>query len=194
MNRWRAGLVFLPLMILACRGPGGVARATGGAELDGGNASTERTFPDGGTVADDAGADGGRCVYIDLSKFDRSCQADSDCIAITPGLICNHLCGGGAINRGAQARYNKAIAPIIQQPGWGSSCPSLGKARCLPGSSSRLCTWCPSRPSIDPVPPGCLDAQLAAWASVVAAGAACRRFLTWSVRQVQRKGWASAFQ
>ena len=171
MGHLAARLAFVPLMILACRGSAVVAPTTGGAQgamasgMQGASDAsavplgTDATIPDASTAAGDgAGTDGGQCIYIDLSTFDRSCKADSDCIAVTPGLICNHLCGGDAINIDGQARYWSALAPILDRPGWGSSCPSLGKPRCLPGSSGGTCTWCPSRPSADPIPLGCPNA------------------------------------
>jgi hypothetical protein len=77
------------------------------------------------------------CVYVDLSTYDRSCKADSDCIDITPGSICpgSCACGGAAVNIDGQARYQAAIKSV----GLGfCQCPIAGPSYCVMGE----CTHC----------------------------------------------------
>jgi hypothetical protein len=108
--------------------------------------------------------DGGRCIYIDVTTYDVSCHADSDCIAIAGGMVCNGVCPpNAAINVDGQTRYDIAV---FRQgpgslPGWGSSCASAGNARCVQGPCGGVCTWCPRKtPTLfgQPIPPGCPDA------------------------------------
>jgi len=60
-------------------------------------------------VGSDAGTG---CVNVDLSTYDRSCSSDSDCIAITSGVICpgNWLCSNATVNADGQRRYEQTIA------------------------------------------------------------------------------------
>jgi hypothetical protein len=102
----------------------------------------------GDTSADAGGAEASACVNIDLSTYDRSCKADSDCIQISSGMLCSPtcLCGGSAINIDGQARYDDAIAPL--EPGL-CPCPFLGPTRCVAGE----CTVC----GVGPNPFNCPD-------------------------------------
>lgn len=96
------------------------------------------------------------CVGIDVSAFDRSCETDSDCIAVFAGVLCagyNCICpAGGAINAADDARYRALVSSVPPGPGPYCQCPYLGDARCL----QRQCAFCVSPP--DPnSPPGCVD-------------------------------------
>jgi hypothetical protein len=86
-------------------------------------------------------------VSIDLSGYDVSCQADSDCISVSPGPFCGPrcLCGGAAINRSGEAAYQALIAPIHARP---CKCQTFS-VRCI----QNVCVDCPfgSRTA----PPGC---------------------------------------
>jgi hypothetical protein len=63
----------------------------------------------------DTGADGGACVYIDLSTYDRSCTQASDCILIDTGEICTGqcACGGEPVSASEQSRYDETINSIV---------------------------------------------------------------------------------
>jgi hypothetical protein len=98
----------------------------------------------------DAGeADAGVCVDVDVSTYDTSCKADSDCIDITAGVLCTGQCdcGGSTINVDGQARYEAAVAPVRFE-----DCPCAfgGPLRCI----QNQCTRC-AVGSNDP--PGCSD-------------------------------------
>jgi hypothetical protein len=60
--------------------------------------------------------DGDACVNVDLSRYDRSCKSNSDCMAVTSGTICRPGCEGAcpnaAINVDDKARYFEALAPL----------------------------------------------------------------------------------
>jgi hypothetical protein len=88
----------------------------------------------------DAGApeDSGVCVDIDISTYDQSCEADSDCIEVTGGTVCTDgcQCGGSVINVDGEARYHAAIAPV--QGGGGCPCPEDGQPACV----HNRCTLC----------------------------------------------------
>ena len=86
----------------------------------------------------------GWCVDIDVSTYDTSCKVDSDCIDVTPGVICQDesgcLCGGGgAINVDGQAQYQAAISAVSPSRGPVCECPVFGAARCVQGQ----CVYCP---------------------------------------------------
>jgi hypothetical protein len=104
-----------------------------------------------GSVTIDAGApgDSGVCVDIDLTTYDQTCNADSDCIDITAGVVCSGqcACGGSTINVDGQARYEAAVAPVDTL---GCPCPPDGITRCL----QNHCTLCGFGPN---QPPGCGD-------------------------------------
>lgn len=103
---------------------------------------------EGGTVSS---SDGGTCVNIDVSNFDTSCTADSDCIEVTPGTICagyTCICGGASISAADQARYDALLASVPRGEGPGCNCPAFGIPRCLQ-SQCVLCATFPN-PHEDP--------------------------------------------
>ncbi len=68
--------------------------------------------------ADDAGTTGSpdatACVNIEVSKYPHGCNVDSDCVNVTPGVICTGqcACGGAAINTAGLAEYKQAIQSV----------------------------------------------------------------------------------
>jgi hypothetical protein len=107
-------------------------------------APTDSSPPDGDT-SDTSLSDGGQCVDIDLSTFDRSCMTMSDCIEITAGTICTGgcSCGGSSINQSGQARYDAAINSIMT-----AACPCVfpGTPTCVQGE----CIMCNAPEGADP--------------------------------------------
>lgn len=103
----------------------------------------------GGAVS--GGSDGGKCVDIDPSSYDQSCQQDTDCIPIVSGSFCPNssscLCAGSvAINASQQVRYESELSSIHFVGG--CNCPAVLGPRCLGG----VCTVCAGVPSD---PPAC---------------------------------------
>jgi hypothetical protein len=103
----------------------------------------------GGDAGGGDASDGGICVDIDLSTYDQTCTADSDCIIILSGEICSNdacLCAGGSsINKSGQARYDAALPPVtpVRMP---CSCPASGAPTCIAGT----CHVCGGVGSNDP--------------------------------------------
>jgi hypothetical protein len=104
-------------------------------------------------------ATSGACVDIDVSTYETSCVANSDCIDVTAGTICDGyecICGGAAINTSGDTRYQAALSSVRPGPGPACQCPYLGRALCVwQGASSGVCTYCPSPGSGQPSPQGC---------------------------------------
>ena len=136
--------------------------APDGWSSGGTDAALSADCPASGTIdATTTPWDGGRCIYVDVTTYDVSCNADSDCMAIAGGMVCNGACGNAAINVDGQTRYDTAVfrEGPGSLPGWGHSCPGfLGNARCVKGPCGGVCTWCPSAISGNPIPQGCPDA------------------------------------
>jgi len=138
-----AARIFSPVSLLAL----GLLGACGGKQLGGGS-------PDGGSGGSDGGVymapDGATCVDIDLSTYDQSCAADSDCISITAGPICEGSCecGGATVNASEQSRYQNAIAPLASTRGV-CGCFAEGIPQCVHGT----CTFC----SLGSNGSGCID-------------------------------------
>lgn len=88
---------------------------------------------DAGTPASDAGA----CVNVDVSTYDQTCSADSDCMEVTGGAVCTGACacGGSAINVDGKARYEAAVAAVKPAQCF---CPAGGFPRCVQ-NHCRLC-------------------------------------------------------
>jgi hypothetical protein len=132
-----------------------------GSDGDGGTGGS--VVVDSGSSEDvalvDSGApdvsDGGVCIDIDVSKFDRTCATDTDCIDVYAGMLCDGYdctCGGAAISADAQAAYDALFSSVHPGPGPLCSCPSFGRPRCLQNE----CVFCPH--SSDPsAPAGCPD-------------------------------------
>jgi hypothetical protein len=106
-----------------------------------------------------AGDGGVACIDFDLSKYDKFCQEDSDCINVNAGMICDRgcMCGGHTINADAQAAYSAAFSVAVASlpPGMSCSCPAFGKAQCI----QKQCVYCPN-PATNAavaIPPGCPD-------------------------------------
>jgi hypothetical protein len=68
-----------------------------------------------GGSTDTANADGGVCVAIDVSTYDQSCNAASDCIVIQTGNVCSEecVCGSSTVNASEEARYNEATSGLL---------------------------------------------------------------------------------
>ena len=102
--------------------------------------------------ADDAGTtsspDATACVSIDVSTYPHSCSDDSDCVDVTPGVICTGgcACGGAAINMAGLAEYDQAIQSVQT-----AACPCAagGTPRCV----QNACILCPFGSNS----PGCPD-------------------------------------
>lgn len=90
----------------------------------------------------------GECMHVDLSRYDRSCTNDADCIAIQSVVCPNQCaCANAAINAAGAARYAAAIAQIPQAaPGDCNGCAvPAPTVVCAQG----VCTYC------QPGVPGC---------------------------------------
>jgi hypothetical protein len=113
--------------------------ACGGTELEAGAGA------DGGYTE----PDGAVCVDIELSSYDRSCIATSDCTAISTGPICpgSCACGDAPVNKSGVARYEAAISGI--RLGSRCLCIDEGTPTCVGGS----CILCPFGSKV----PGCTD-------------------------------------
>jgi hypothetical protein len=92
----------------------------------------------------------GTCVDVDLTTYDQTCRADSDCIEVTAGEICADSCecGGSAINQNDAQRYANATDGITTEA---CPCPYFGNPRCVAGS----CAICPD-PSDPNQPAACV--------------------------------------
>ncbi len=121
-------------------GSSGSAGASGLLESSGNGGGSGAGASSGSAAGD--GGDGGICVDIHESGYDRSCQHNTDCIAIASGPICSgYTCvcpGGAAINVSEQARYQSELSSV--RPGTGPlcSCPVSARPECLGG----VCTMC----------------------------------------------------
>jgi hypothetical protein len=105
-----------------------------------------RTF---GQETPDGGDDGGACVTIDVTTYDRSCQQASDCISISAGTFCDGECGcgGATINGDGESRYESQLAQITQGDCF---CPEEPAPQCL----ENVCTVCTGGAND---PPACGD-------------------------------------
>jgi hypothetical protein len=94
----------------------------------------------GGDAA--TGADGGNCT-LQPSAYDRSCQVDSDCVAVSMGNVCADVCAGicpnAAIRSSESARYNADLAatPARHTSGVACSC-AFGPPVCRAGECTVL--------------------------------------------------------
>lgn len=106
----------------------------------------------GGDAFDDRAA----CVTVDLSSFDTSCNVDTDCIAITTGVVCQAECFGcgnnAAINQSSEQAYESATS-LVSEGSSACPCPASGAPRCLSGS----CFLCSLDPNSPTQPPGCQE-------------------------------------
>lgn len=141
-----AGGLFVACSGNATHSPG--AGGAAGAASTGGSSGSSAS--DGSAGSDGSSNDAApKCVNVDLSTYDQSCQADSDCVIVTGGAICSNgcACGGSIINVAGLARYNAATAGVkpLQCP-----CATAGVPRCIAGRCT-ICGFGPNRP------PGCGD-------------------------------------
>jgi hypothetical protein len=143
-----------------CPDPGG-CNDIGTGSVDGG--VTESGVPDSGITVE---PDGGRCIDIEASMYDTSCQVDSDCEIVTTGTFCDGdldcLCGGAAINVDGDDQYRAALSNIQFSPP-GCSCPALGAAHCIHppfASPTGSCVYCPNPVLGGVVPTECVDAGI----------------------------------
>jgi hypothetical protein len=106
---------------------------------------------DGGASATNADTqDGGACVDLNPSDFDRSCNSDGDCIEAYSGHVCSNgplcMCPFGAINVRDQskydAQYQAALTTIRDAEDSGvpfmCGCPRSGAPRCF----ANRCVMC----------------------------------------------------
>ena len=79
------------------------------------------------------------CVNIDLSTFDRSCRADSDCMSIT-NVACPSECNcpNDAINADDRLRYETTIASLPFKMG---NCPCPSGPMLNPVCTQGVCTY-----------------------------------------------------
>jgi hypothetical protein len=112
-----------------------------------GRTSSAGSGDGGGGGGSGSGSGGGSCVDIDLSSYDVSCKADTDCIEITSGQVCSGscTCGGSSVNASEQARYQAQLSSL--QLGQ-CACPEEPQPQCL----GNVCTICRGAPSD---PPAC---------------------------------------
>jgi hypothetical protein len=69
----------------------------------------------GQLFGDTSSGGGGRCVTIDPSTYDQSCQTAADCMGISSGQICSGECacgGQSAVNVSEGSRYDQALSSI----------------------------------------------------------------------------------
>ncbi len=92
------------------------------------------------------------CVWIDVSWYDRSCVADSDCMAVEVGGVCRSyecVCLNAAINVRGRECYEQSLPPPVlaedagscrdcQWPSEPSCAGMVGVTLCITG----LCTYC----------------------------------------------------
>jgi hypothetical protein len=121
------------------------------ASIDAGStdgSAREGTQPDAGAPSSCEGgaapsAPDGGCVAIDVASYDRSCASDSDCTAISVGMVCNGGCQGACPNAAINVRDRACYEQTIPQPPGGAmfcECGNLAApdARCING----VCTFC----------------------------------------------------
>ena len=156
-----AALVVALACIHACGGTvvsggsgatGGSGGGTGGQTGADGSVGGTHQGGAGGQAASGGSAlvsDGSVCVYIDLSTYDQSCVADTDCALVAVGLLCSGSCGcpGSTINKSQMARYDAETSSVSL-----GTCPcvAIGVPRCLQ-SACKICGFGPNQP------PGCSD-------------------------------------
>jgi hypothetical protein len=78
--------------------------------------------------------DGGVCVNVDPSAYDRSCDTAADCRSIASGMVCsgNCLCANSAISVYDWGRYQQAIEPLVGSAGV-CHCPMESVPSCVDG-------------------------------------------------------------
>ena len=76
---------------------------------------------------------GAACVNIDVSNYDRSCQADSDCMAIARVACQACTCAGTAINVHGRDRYNATLAQLPPATKGFCACPDELLSKCVQG-------------------------------------------------------------
>jgi hypothetical protein len=80
------------------------------------------------------------CVNLDLSTFDRSCRADSDCMSIASGMACPSgcFCPNDAINVDMRLRYETTVASL---PFNTAACPCPSGPPQGPVCTKGVCTY-----------------------------------------------------
>jgi hypothetical protein len=127
-----------------------IVAACGGSTIEVSGEDASSRVPD---ASAEAQADSGDC-FIVATNYDQSCSADSDCVTMVEGTLVEFgdyctshcLCGGGAINKSAAAKYavdvaktplgSGAISGAGACPCWLS--PSSGRRRLLSGGNQLL--------------------------------------------------------
>jgi hypothetical protein len=90
----------------------------------------------------DAGAyfDGGTCINIDLSTYDRSCNRDSDCVLVSSSPCTTCMCCNASVSAHEQTRYQQDIARLPVAPWQVARCQCPAEpahASCVQGQ----CSW-----------------------------------------------------
>ena len=119
------------------------------------HAATDAPPPSDASPTSDAGT-GTTCVDIDAAAFSTTCAADTDCINVFTGQLCDGydcICGGTAISASAQAQYDAIFSTVTEGPGPFCGCPYLGSPRCI----QNTCVYCPNPALNGTLPPGCPD-------------------------------------
>lgn len=92
------------------------------------------------------------CVSIDVSWYDRSCMADSDCVPVEVGTVCRSyecVCFNAAINVRGRECYDRSFpAPVLPEDApacrgcqWPSD-PNCAGLRDVTRCFNGLCTYC----------------------------------------------------
>lgn len=106
---------------------------------------------------DDGPNDSSTCAIVVASQYDQCCTVDSDCVAVGEVASCQGVCvncPAGAINKGAEARYNAAFERAIPLGSGGTCpCPQESGAVCRNGRC-QMATGVPSGDTL----PSCADA------------------------------------
>jgi hypothetical protein len=146
----------------ACRGPCPAVRCSRGVWttavdtalcLGDASASSDAAVTDAVSLQD-----GAVCIDVAPSDYDRSCQADGDCVLMTAGTFCANgprcFCADATINARDQARYAARWADVqallADSTGPVCHCPASGMPRCVAGQ----CTLCGGAFGISTCPDG----------------------------------------
>jgi hypothetical protein len=117
--------------------------------------------------------DSSSCAIVLASQYDQCCAVDSDCVAVgevasCQGFICPN-CPAGAINKGAEARYNAAFERAVPLGGSGSCpCPCASGAICRNGKCQVASCGAPAGDAL----PACADAGGSCFYSGITCGVA----------------------
>ena len=148
-RRWRpALLVLLTLTQCDAQEPGGVAESSGASSAEDAATADAAAALDAASLKAaivecpakvEAAKDTATRCAISADSYDRSCSADSDCIAVGVGdgcaFPCLLQCPNAAISVGAYDEYRAHVAetPLGACPMMFCGCPAAGQLRCNGG-------------------------------------------------------------